>query len=397
MVLRLHTLDGNKLALMGIGLVLVPIIAWVLILRKQFTISNSKTYRINVLTARTCLFLPLYAIYLWISVLDPYMNDALEPFYAVVEGYSFYCMFALLVTNLGGPRATILTLRRYPDRHTFCPCYPWDGHALYSAVLSALRYMFLFRVVLVILATVLVYLDLRTLYLAVTGVSLCVLIYGVVSLINFYEVLMHLDLGHVFKMVTLKVSVGLIVIQGLVEEILFTVGVFDHVKPHPHYTQAGTVLRYYCFLVLLEYLLFSVAVWYIYTREVKFLGFTPWLPNSQQLQLRPDSKSEHAITAGIFGPTGYASTSDAGQLGGEGGEGGSGDRYSQSNYNSNKKSFGTFFYDVLSFTDLWGEYSLRMPVRFGLGGSGKVGDTSSLTAYNPLISDEDLEGVVVNN
>jgi len=325
----MHPLTGNKLALAGIILAIVPIIAWIYIVRKQFDISNRKTYRINVLTARTSLFLPLYAIYLWISVLDPYTNEALEPFYAVVEGYSFYSMFALLVTNLGGPRATVIILRKHPDRHTFCPCYPHDSQMLYNTVLSAMRYMFFGRVLLVIVATVCTYSDLQSLYLIVTAASLGVLIYGVLSIINFYEVIMHLDLGHVFKLITLKVSVGLIVIQGLVEEILFSMGVFDAVKPHPSYTAEGTVLRYYCFIVLLEYLLFSVAVGYFYSREVRFLGFVP-----------VRSKSQHSIT----------SISEAGRISDV-----------ESEVEKAEKSFCVFLGDILSFTDLWSKYSLTLP------------------------------------
>jgi hypothetical protein len=341
-----HSLDGNKLALAGILLTLVPIIAWILIVRKQYALSiNKKTYRISVLTARTSLFLPLYAIYLWISVLDPYTNDALEPFYAVVEGYSFFSMFALLVTNLGGPRAAVKTLRSYPDKRTFCPCYPQDGLALYMRVLNAMKYMFFWRVVLVVAATICVYSGLQSIYLIVTLVSLGVLLYGVVTLINFYEVLMHLDLGHVFKLVTLKVSVGLIVIQGLVEEILYSVGVFDAVKPHPSYTKEGTVLRYYCFIVLLEYLLFSAAVWYVYSREVRYLDFEP-----------VRSKSQHSVT----------SITEAGR------------RCSLSDGEEKcEHSLCTFLGDVFDFADLWYAYSLYLP-------PAEAGDSS-----DPLLMDLD--------
>ena len=97
-----HPLKGNYLVDIGIVLTLIPFASWCYILKKQHEISNSKTYRINVLIARTSLFMPLYALFMWIALIEPNTFEALQIPFAIVEGYSFISMFALIVTNLGG-------------------------------------------------------------------------------------------------------------------------------------------------------------------------------------------------------------------------------------------------------------------------------------------------------
>lgn len=92
-----HGLVGNQLAIIGIFLCLVPITAWCLILFKQYENISSKTYRVNVLLARTSLFLPAYAVCVWVSCMEPQLYEGFQVMFAVIEAYSFYSFFAMLV------------------------------------------------------------------------------------------------------------------------------------------------------------------------------------------------------------------------------------------------------------------------------------------------------------
>jgi len=276
----IHALTGNTFAIVGIFLALIPIFAWVLIFFKQYEYSKPKTYRVNVLLARTSLFLPLYAIFMWIALYDPYAFEGLQVPFAIVEGYSFMSVFAVIVANLGGPAATIRTMQKYPDKVACCPCYPREAIPFYTQVHNSIWYFVFLRVIVIVVATAASYNGLESLYLVATLFALAQLIYALISLVNFYESLFHLGLGHAFKIFTLKVSIGIIVIQSIIEMILVMTGTLDNVKAQSGYTQAGTIIRYYSFIVLLEYILFSMGVWYVYSFDVQYLEYTPADGNS---------------------------------------------------------------------------------------------------------------------
>lgn len=209
----MHSLQGNTLGIIGLVLLLFPFAAWLLVFNKQFEISTPKTYRVNVLIARTALYLPLYAIFVWVSLIEPVLYDGLQILFAIVEGYSFYSMFALVVSNLGGPHEAVAALKA-SNRPPFCPCCPTDPVKFYTQVLNSFWYFLFVRVVIVIVATIAAYKHIMLVYLITTLVALGILIYSLVSLVNFYENVFHLNMGHTFKIVTLKVSIGIIVIQG---------------------------------------------------------------------------------------------------------------------------------------------------------------------------------------
>jgi hypothetical protein len=92
-----HGLAGNKLAIIGIFLCLVPFTAWYLIMLRQHENVTEKTYRINVLLARTSLFLPAYALCVWISCMEPQLYEGMQICFAIIEALSFYSFFAMLV------------------------------------------------------------------------------------------------------------------------------------------------------------------------------------------------------------------------------------------------------------------------------------------------------------
>lgn len=224
------SLAGNAPAIVGLFLLAVPVVAWVLILLKQYEFSKPKTYRVNVLLARTSLFLPLYAVFVWAALADPEVYEGMQILFSIVEGYSFYSMFAMIVANLGGPANAVRTMRA-ANRAPYCTsCCPTEPATFYSKVLGALWYFFFIRVVFIIIATIGYYKHLQKVYLVFTLLGLGFLIYALVSLISFYENLLHLKMGHVWKMVTLKVAIGIIVIEGLIEEFLYMGGAFDNVS-----------------------------------------------------------------------------------------------------------------------------------------------------------------------
>lgn len=321
-------LRGNVLSLTGLALLVFPFTAWYLIYKKQYEICNGKTFRVNVMIARTALFLPFYSFFMWIALMEPVTYDALQIPFAIVEGYAFYSFLSLLVANLGGPEGAIELMRTAPEG-AFCCCYYRDPVKFYNQVLNAQWYVFFVRVPLIVIGTIAAYAHLDALYGICTLLALAILIYALISLINYYEHLMFLDMAHLLKLVTLKVSIGLIVVQGIVEQILIMTGSLDGIVANPHYTQDGTITRYYCFIVLLEYIFFSTFVGWVYRAEIKFTGFRDPEP-------RP---SEHVLSSD--GVMGGRTLTECTTVNGE----------------ITRKDFSE---QVFMFTDVWYKYSLKL-------------------------------------
>lgn len=96
-------LSQDTLGIIGLILLVVPFVAWYMVVSSQYSSATGKTRRVAVLLARTALFLPSYAFLMWLSLINPSAYEGLEILVAVVEAYSFYSIFAVIVTNLGGP------------------------------------------------------------------------------------------------------------------------------------------------------------------------------------------------------------------------------------------------------------------------------------------------------
>jgi hypothetical protein len=73
-------------AAIGLGLVCVPIIAWLGILFNHHKTLKVGTERVQVLIVRNSLFLPTYAFLLWLSLILPPLFPILEGPIAIAEG-----------------------------------------------------------------------------------------------------------------------------------------------------------------------------------------------------------------------------------------------------------------------------------------------------------------------
>ena len=73
-------------SLIGIALVCIPCTAWYGILRAHYLTLKAGSLRVQVLTARIALFLPTYALLLWLSLTFPSLFGVLEAPIAIAEG-----------------------------------------------------------------------------------------------------------------------------------------------------------------------------------------------------------------------------------------------------------------------------------------------------------------------
>ena len=177
----------DELSKLGLFFMLVPVLAYLILVRVQFLNLQKKTYRLTVLCVRAALFLPLYAIFIYISLLAPNSYVLMIVVVTIVEGYSFYCFLALITTNLGGPAATV-DLMGHSDRALVCSCCcPSDSAVFYRKTTWAIFHLFITRSILSVVAALCFYAKNeagKQLYTVVNCISAIILFYGVICLIN---------------------------------------------------------------------------------------------------------------------------------------------------------------------------------------------------------------------
>lgn len=148
--------DGVLLT--GVAFLVVIWLAYGIIFYSQYKRMVAGTERLVVLTARTALFLPLYALFMLISLAKPDALAALEIPISFVEAYSFYSFFTLMVTNMGGPARAVEGFKNSGKELICCnDCMPKDHIQYYKKTVWALFHFMVTRNIIVIIATVAFY------------------------------------------------------------------------------------------------------------------------------------------------------------------------------------------------------------------------------------------------
>ncbi len=89
--------------------VIILIIYFVVLGRQQGYLKEG-TVRLQTLAMRAGFVFPCYSVLMMISLLKPNSYAGLQILVAFLEGYAFYCFWALVVENLGGPEETVKKL-----------------------------------------------------------------------------------------------------------------------------------------------------------------------------------------------------------------------------------------------------------------------------------------------
>lgn len=286
-------MDFDILGGVGLFLVCIPCYSYYRILCVSYTNLQPTTLRILTLSTRTAIFLPVYSVIIWLSLVVPVLYVPLEVPTALAEGFCFYCFFTMVVANLGGPCETVILMEERKPLCCSC-CCPSTPVLFFKRVQAALFHVMWTRTAVVLASAIctLVAHSSQTYRnpaflasLILTVLSLALLVNGFGSLILFYQIIMEesSNLLGTSKIVLLKISVGLIVIQGLIEEFLYAFGVIT-VESSSTFSGKERAQRYYCFIVLVEYSLLSAAVYYAYAAEIK--------PNERHSKARVMSAGE---------------------------------------------------------------------------------------------------------
>jgi hypothetical protein len=276
------------LGVVGFILLLGVLIAYYGVVTENFKHLRESVSLTVINITRTAQFLPTYAIIMCLSVWMPDFFLPGQVLVAIAEGYSFFCFFSTIVNYLGGPTKVIDIMQNKFDsgRQLIFPCCcPTDAKAVYERTLGALYHFIITRTVFVciwlIFQLIMKYSDLTeqqhtSLYviaIILQIITLSFLVNGFGSLVSFFEVLRQ-ELGNLWgipKMVLLKFCVGLIVIQGLIEQFLVSSKSVD-VQSSSNFSAEDRGQMIYCFLVVTEYFLLSYIYYWAYSKDITPLG-----------------------------------------------------------------------------------------------------------------------------
>lgn len=234
----------DRLTTIGLIFFLIILGAYIIIFSVQYKRHLVGTERLLVLNTRTALFLPVYAVFMLISLAKPEALAALTVPISIVEAYSFYSFFAMVVTNLHGPANAIAAFRGTGKELICCnSCCPTDHTRYYQKTLWALFHFLVTRNIIITIAAIGYYTHSsagKAVYSIGNAIGTVILFYALIHIVLFCKSLSItslitlltafpidenvfndcVNLFGIFKFALLKFSVGLIVLQGLVCEFM---------------------------------------------------------------------------------------------------------------------------------------------------------------------------------
>eukprot|EP01036_Dinobryon_divergens_P027925 gene27925-36787_t len=230
---------------------------------------DSSIARLLVLSLRSAFCLPFYALFIWVSIAKPEALHALLIFITFMEGLSFYSFVNLIVTDCGGPFRFVQLLQN-SGKSLVCGscCCPKDFTVMYKRASWAAWNFWFTRTLLSIGSCICIYSG-RPAAKALGGLftlmGAIIMFYAVLSFLLQYELILDetKNIAGVLKFLVIKVSVGAIVVQGLVAQFLSVTATSPYVDDD-HFTADEKTTRGYCTIVLLEFTILSLVMVYAF-------------------------------------------------------------------------------------------------------------------------------------
>lgn len=176
----------DTLSKISIIFLLVPWIAFFIIVGFQSFKLRTATLRVQILSTRLATFLPFYATVLFLCVVLPEAYLGLQIVIAFIEAASFYFFFSMIVANLGGPDNTIAEMDKLKAVPYCCGCCcPASPGSYYSRLQWALFHFVTTRPIFVIIQAICGYKGLTVGVIIFSLLSFCLVINAFVSLVLF--------------------------------------------------------------------------------------------------------------------------------------------------------------------------------------------------------------------
>lgn len=211
--------------IIGFSILVVTLVIYATLFLVQTCYLNSEIYRIQVLSMRFAFFvIPAYTILFYVSVTASDTIFGMELIVAVLEAFAFWNLFAMIVSNLGGPVGMLKTINfldTLPNHHLIrCMCL--NGPQLYMRFVWALRLFSTVRVLLVFLFCVFSYTGDRQAAGLSNAASAVFVVYAFTNFLALYHRIASAS-DSIYagtKFLIFKIVVLLVVLESLVNRFL---------------------------------------------------------------------------------------------------------------------------------------------------------------------------------
>lgn len=194
----------------------------------------------------------------------PSSYHLLEIFESIVESYTCYCFFAMIIHNCGGP-ARVVKFLSNSDRVLCCTFQKTHSKSVYRFVCFSMWGFVYIRPIISLVGFVFLFLKMDALFTVCQSIGTVITFHMLLCLLtlvyNVYEECHGLNVA--YKLMVLKVSVGLVSIQAILMDYLFLYG-FLAVPDDRSFTdfeQRDRVQRAYSVLCLAEFVILTYFLW----------------------------------------------------------------------------------------------------------------------------------------
>jgi len=292
----------TELGFLGVFFWLFPVCIYICVLRKQYQFMTPSSYPMITLALRAGSILPTFMTAIMISLWAPESYSIMKALAAWAEGYGVYCIFAFMVKACGGPEGAINALT-LSQRENPCNCccpgtknYPrWYYGKVHQAI-----WMFAFvRPVVLTIGTIFFFIPgLEAVFFLFNIIGGILTIYLLPSLFLSAHALFDSFKGMNFltKLLMVKVSVGLILIEDIVQQAMYQFDVVSiSMYGRDDVNEEDKFIRAYCCVALAQGALLSYFLWH---------GFGP------RMDLPPASLDSSALTSKAPSSSSNASNPD---------------------------------------------------------------------------------------
>lgn len=248
-----------------------------------------------------CLFFPGLYVFMYIPE-------------ALIEAYAVFCFFALTNYYVGGPLKSIEIIKNSEATFPSC-CFKCMNNTpirCYSYAYWA-HWQFLFlRPPIVIISVIFYYLNgenqkneiLLILYNAFNFLGCLMVMWAVIGLFKMYHVLYPYcaGLNATWKVMIIKFTVGLVLSEGLFEQLAYQFGWLKITGGLKIYDEAEKDVRLYCFAVLIQLVLISFILERAFTFDID-IGKGPnatLMNNESSIEIYRNNNDEEPIKFNTF-------------------------------------------------------------------------------------------------
>ena len=295
------------LGILGTIFWVVPVITFYFIFVENYKYVTNESLSMYVLALRAVSLLPSFMTFIFIALWIPSIYAVLKVIAAAFEAYGVYCIFTLMVKCVGGANACIDVVSKSERKTCCCETNRIQFPTTYYRRTRWAIKQFLYLRPLIMAVGIPFWLkDLDNGYTATTGLAVISTLYMIPWLFTFAWVMYDEceRIGLFAKLVTVKISVGIILIEDVVMQMLFatdTISISDDMGLE-QYNEEEKFVRLYAVIALSQGALLSIAMWYGFSSRMDLpstaLDTTSPLkqrindPNDLEVSLNPDLEAQ---------------------------------------------------------------------------------------------------------